>query len=179
MTRRQQTIKYICYCLIILLCDLLQNVSGLFPEIYGARCFLLLPVTIILSMGEDERNGALLGLFAGLLWDLTSGVHMGFNCIYIALMCFFASALVTYIARDIFITSFVSISITTVLYGFLYWLFFIIIKGVKNGEMTLVTFYLPCVVYTLVLTPLIYLILRPIKRKLNKEPKPVIEEKNN
>ena len=69
MSKRQQTIKYIFYCLIILICDLLQNVSGLFPEIYGARCFLLLPVSIILAMGEDERNGALIGLFAGLLWD--------------------------------------------------------------------------------------------------------------
>ena len=131
MTKRQKTIKYVCYCLIILLCDMLQNVGGLFPEIYGARCFLLLPVTIILAMGEDEITGAVFGLFAGLLWDLTSGVHMGFNCIYIALMCFFSCALVTYIARDIFITNIVSISVATVLYGFLYWLFFIIIKGVS------------------------------------------------
>lgn len=38
---------------------------------------LLLPVTIILAMGEDEKNGALLGLFAGLLWDLTSGSAYG------------------------------------------------------------------------------------------------------
>lgn len=177
MTKRQKTIKYICYCLIILLCDMLQNVGGLFPEIYGARCFLLLPVTIILAMGEDEITGALLGFFAGLLWDLTSGVHMGFNCIYIALMCFFSCALVTYIARDIFITNIVSISVTTVLYGFLYWLFFIIIKGVSKGEMTLITFYIPCVIYTLVLSPLIYVILKPLKRKLNQEPKPIIEEK--
>ncbi len=177
MTKRQKTIKYICYCLIILLCDMLQNVGGLFPEIYGARCFLLLPVTIILAMGEDEITGALLGLFAGLLWDLTSGVHMGFNCIYIALMCFFSCALVTYIARDIFITNIVSISVTTVLYGFLYWLFFIVVKGVSKGEITLITFYIPCVIYTLVLSPLIYVILKPIKRKLNQEPKPTIEEK--
>ena len=156
---------------------MLQNVGGLFPEIYGARCFLLLPVTIILAMGEDEITGAVLGLFAGLLWDLTSGVHMGFNCIYIALMCFFSCALVTYIARDIFITNIVSISVATVLYGFLYWLFFIIIKGVSKGEMTLITFYIPCVIYTLVLSPLIYVILKPLKRKLNQEPKPIIEEK--
>ena len=88
MSKRQQTIKYIFYCLIILICDLLQNVSGLFPEIYGARCFLLLPVSIILAMGEDERNGALLGLFAGLLWDLTSGVHMGFK-FYFSVFCYF------------------------------------------------------------------------------------------
>lgn len=177
MTKRQKTIKYVCYCLIILLCDMLQNVGGLFPEIYGARCFLLLPVTIILAMGEDEITGAVLGLFAGLLWDLTSGVHMGFNCIYIALMCFFSCALVTYIARDIFITNIVSISVATVLYGFLYWLFFIIIKGVSKGEMTLITFYIPCVIYTLVLSPLIYVILKPLKRKLNQEPKPIIEKK--
>ena len=177
MTKRQKTIKYICYCLIILLCDMLQNVGGLFPEIYGARCFLLLPVTIILAMGEDEITGAPLGFFAGLLWDLTSGVHMGFNCIYIALMCFFSCALVAYIARDIFITNIVSISVATVLYGFLYWLFFIIIKGVSKGEMTLITFYIPCVIYTLVLSPLIYVILKPLKRKLNQEPKPIIEEK--
>ena len=177
MTKRQKTIKYVCYCLIILLCDMLQNVGGLFPEIYGARCFLLLPVTIILAMGEDEITGAVLGLFAGLLWDLTSGVHMGFNCIYIALMCFFSCALVTYIARDIFITNIVSISVATVLYGFLYWLFFIIIKGVSKGEMTLITFYIPCVIYTLVLSPLIYVILKPLKRKLNQETKPIIEEK--
>ena len=179
MSKMQQTIKYIFYCFIILICDLLQNVSGLFPEIYGARCFLLLPVSIILAMGEDERNGALLGLFAGLLWDLTSGVHMGFNCIYIMLMCFFSSALVTYIARNIFITNMVSITVTTVLYAFIYWLFFIIIKGVSGGEMTLVTFYLPCVIYTLVLTPVIYLILRPIKRKLNQAPQLIIEDKNH
>ena len=102
MSAKKQTVKYIIYCLIILGCDLLQNVQGLFPEVWGARCFLLLPVTIILAMGEDEKNGALLGLFAGLLWDLTSGVHMGFNCIFIMIMCFFACALVTYIARDIF-----------------------------------------------------------------------------
>ena len=169
MSKRQQTIKYIFYCLIILICDLLQNVSCLFPEIYGARCFLLLPVSIILAMGEDERNGALLGLFAGLLWDLTSGVHMGF----------FSSALVTYIARNIFITNIVSITVTTVLYAFIYWLFFIIIKGVSGGEMTLVTFYLPCVIYTLVLTPIIYLILKPIKRKLNQAPQLIIEDKNH
>lgn len=75
MSKRQQTIKYIFYCLIILICDLLQNVSGLFPEIYGARCFLLLPVSIILAMGEDERNGALLGFCRA---------FMGFNirCAY-------------------------------------------------------------------------------------------------
>lgn len=100
---------------------------------------------------------------------------MGFNCIFIMLMCFFSSALVTYVARDIFITNIVSVAVTVVLYSFIYWLCFIIIKGVDGGEMTLLTFYIPCTVYTLVLSPVIYIILKPIKRRFNTQQSPKIE----
>ncbi|MGN1202291.1 MAG: hypothetical protein ACI4RF_03280, partial [Eubacterium sp.] len=169
LTRKQKTIKYFCYCLIILLADLLQNTDGLFPQIFGARCFLLLPVAIILAMGEDFFAGALLGLFAGLLWDLSGAVHLGFNCIYITIVCFLSAALVTYIARDTFITNMISSAAAIILYCLFYWLCFIIIKGIEGGEMTLFTFYIPCAVYTGVLTPVLWLLLRPIKRKLNHE----------
>lgn len=165
MTKSQRVSKYFFYGLIILLCDLLQNVAGLFPEIMGARCFLILPASIILSMGEDEKGAAILGFFAGLLWDLTSGVHMGFNCIFIMIMCFFSAALITYIVRDTFITNMIASIFTTIIYCLLYWLFFIIIKGVDGGEMTLLTFYIPCMIYTIALTPVMWLILKPIKKK--------------
>lgn len=169
MTRKQNAAKVISYALVILLCHLLQNVGGLFPHIYGARCFLLLPVSIILAMGEDEKNGAFIGLFAGLLWDMTSGVHMGFNCIFITLMCFFSSALITYIARNIFITNMLCTAVTVVLYCFIYWLCFIVIKGVEGAQITLLTFYIPCAIYTLVLSPILYYILKPLKRKFSSE----------
>lgn len=165
MTKRQKVFKYLSYCLIIVLCDLLQNTAGLFPEMNGARCFLLIPVTIILSMGEDEKYGSLLGLFAGLLWDITSGVHMGFNCIYLLIVCFFSCALVTYIARNTFITNMICALTSTGFYCLLYWLLFIIIKGVDGGEMTLFSFYIPCMLYTFVLTPVLWLILKPVKKK--------------
>lgn len=168
LTKQQKTLKYICYCLIIIAADLMQNTSGLFPEIAGARCFLLLPAAIILAMGEDERNGALLGLFAGLLWDLSSGTHMGFNCIFIMVFCFFSSALITYAARDTFITNMLCCAVTIVLYCTIYWLCFIIIKGVEGAELTLFSFYIPCMLYTLILSPVIWLVLKPIKKKLNK-----------
>ena len=171
LTRKQKTIKYLCFCLIILLSDLLQNTTGLFPQIFSARCFLLLPVAVILAMGEDVFSGALLGLFAGLLWDLSAAVHLGFNCIYITVICFLSSALVSYIARNTFITNMISSALTIILYCLIYWLCFIIIKGVDGGEMTLFSFYLPCAIYTGVLSPVIWLILTPIKRKLNHEKK--------
>ncbi|MGN0521283.1 MAG: rod shape-determining protein MreD [Eubacterium sp.] len=168
LTKKQKTIKYFFYCLIILIADLLQNTAGLFPEIAGARCFLLLAVSVFLSIGENEKSGAFLGLFAGLLWDLSSGVHMGFNCIFLMIICFLVSALVNHIARDTFITNILSASFTTILYCLLYWLFFIIIRGVEGAEMTLFSFYIPCAVYTIVISLILWLILKPVKAKLNR-----------
>lgn len=167
LTKKQRTIKYFCYFLVIVLADLLQNVSGLFPEIAGARCFLLLPAAIIFAMGENILAGALIGLFAGLLWDLSGAVHMGFNCIFILLFCLIASALTTYITRDTFITNMIMTAVTIVLYCLIYWLCFIVIKGSGNETAVLFRFYVPCAVYTAVLSPILWLILNPMKRKLN------------
>lgn len=167
LSKKQKTIKYFCYCLMILLADLLQNTGGLFPQVFGARCFLLLPLAIILAMGEDIIASAFMGLFAGLLWDMSGAVHLGFNCIFIAVVCFLSSALVTYIVRDTFITNMICTALVIILYCFLYWLFFIVIKGVDGGETTLFSFYIPCAIYTLILTPVIWLIMKPVKAKLN------------
>ena len=40
LTKKQATIKYCVYCLLIVIADLMQNVGGLWFEIGGARCFL-------------------------------------------------------------------------------------------------------------------------------------------
>lgn len=167
LSKKQKTMKYFCYCLMILLADLLQNTGGLFPQVFGARCFLLLPLAIILAMGEDIIASAFMGLFAGLIWDMSGAVHLGFNCIFIAVVCFLSSALVTYIVRDTFITNMICAALVIILYCFLYWLFFIVIKGVDGGETTLFSFYIPCAIYTLILTPVIWLIMKPVKAKLN------------
>lgn len=170
LTRKQRTIKYICCFLVILLADLLQNVAGLFPEINGARCFLLIPAAIIFAMGENILSASFIGLFAGLLWDLSGTVHLGFNCIFITVFCLLASILTTYIARDTFITNMIMVGVTIIFYCLLYWLFFIEIKGI-GGTAVLFKFYLPCAVYTAVLSPVLWLILNAMKKKLNHIPK--------
>lgn len=169
LTRKQKTTKYICCCLLILLADLLQNVSGLLPEIGGARCFLLIPAVVILSFGEDEIKAALLGLFAGFLWDMSSAVHMGFNCIFFSTICFISAALVSHLIRDTFITNMLVSVTAIILYCLTYWLCFIVIKGVEGGEGTLLSFFLPCAVYTTVITPIVYIIYKPIKKRLKNQ----------
>lgn len=167
LSYKRRVIKAIAYSVIIALTALIQNTSGLTIEIMGARCFLLLPVCIIIGLGEDEKTAALLGLFGGMLWDMTSPAHMGFNAIFICIMCFISASLVTYIIRDTFITSMIFSAAAIVLYCLIYWLCFIVIKDIKGAELSLFTFYLPCAIYTAAITPLVRICINPIKKRLN------------
>lgn len=161
--------KYSIYSLIVIAASLLQNVGGLFLQIGSARAFLLIPVCICLTMDEDEKGAALIGLLGGMLWDLTSLDQMGFNAIFIMAACFISSSFVTYILRKNFLTTMVFSLFFIFLHALLYWLFFVVFKGTEGAQMSIFYFYIPCAVYTAVLTPLIYFIFRPLKRKLKKE----------
>lgn len=167
LSSKQKGIKTAVYLLIIALIALIQNTAGLTIEIGGARCFLLLPVCIILGMGEDEGFAGVLGLFGGLLWDMTSAVHLGFNAIFMCIVCFVSAALVTYILRNTFIANFVFSALTAFVYAFLYWLFFIVIKDVKGAELSIIYFYFPSALYTAVLFPLLWACIYPVKKRLN------------
>lgn len=172
LSMHQKTVKYIIYCLFIAGAALLQNTPGLFIEIGPARCFLIIPTVVILAMGEKEMAAAILGLVAGFFWDIDSAVHAGFNAIFFMLVCFFAAAVTERVVRNIFVTNMIAAIATAFVYSILYWLFFIIIKGVDGASDSLFTFYLPSAFYTTVVTPIAWFILVPIKRRLNKK-KPV------
>ncbi|MDE5669981.1 MAG: hypothetical protein K2I14_00745 [Eubacterium sp.] len=168
LSYRRKITKTIIYILIIAAAAIIQNTNGLTIEIGGARCFLLLPVTIMIGMGEDEGFAGILGLIGGLFWDLNSAVHFGFNAAFMCISCFCCAALVTYIIRNTFISNFVFSTLSAFAYAFLYWLFFIIIKGVHGAELSLFSFYLPSAIYTMFTAPFIWFFINWIKKKLDK-----------
>lgn len=169
LTKKDKTIKYVAYILIIACASLLQNVAGLWLEIGNARCFFLIPTTIILGIDEDERISALLGFAGGLLWDVVSAQHMGFNCIFLMLFCYVTSALVTYLFRSTYWVNAISGILGSFLYCIIYWLFFVVVGGSNGRIATLGYFYIPCFIYTSVMTLALCYVLREVKAFLNKE----------
>lgn len=169
LTKRERTIKYVVYCLLILGAGLLQNAGGNFLEIGRAKCFFLIPVAVTLGIDEDERGSALLGFVAGLLWDMVSAQHMGFNFIYLTLICYITSSLVSYLIRPTYWVAVLASVIATGIYVLSYWLIFVAFKGSTGSIQSFGYFYIPCFIYTSVVSLAIAGILAPIKRKLNKE----------
>lgn len=168
LTKRDKTIKYSVYAVVILTAALLQNVGGLLPQVFGARCFLLIPVAVLLSVSEEEKAAALLGLFAGVVWDAVSAQHRGYNAVFLMLVCYGASALVTFIFRNTFWFGVLCAVFAALLYVLVYWLLFVLPHAGQGAGSALGLFYLPCFVYTAVLSPLLMLLLSPLKTRLNK-----------
>ena len=154
LTTHQKTVKYTVYCLVIAVAGLLQNTPGLFWQIGSAHCFLLLPVTLLLVMGER---------------DLHAAKSAGFNALFFMLLCFGVSAVMERYIRSTFVTHMLFALPAPFLYGLLYWLCFILIKGVDGGTNTLFTFYLPCALYTAVVASILWFLLRPLRQRLNRK----------
>lgn len=169
LSAKRRALKYAVFALFVLISALIQNTPSLSIEIGGARCFLILPVCIILGMGENEAFAAVLGLFGGMLWDMSSAVHMGFNAIFLCVVCFFSSAFVSTVLRNTFFVNMIFTVVAAFLYALLYWLLFIILKGMDGAQMTLFSFYLPSALYTALLSAAVWFVAKPIKRALNRK----------
>lgn len=170
LTKKERTIKYVCYCLLIGLGALLQNVGGLWLEIGNARCFFLIPIAILLGIDEDERVAGLLGLFAGVLWDSVGGQTRGFNAIFIMVASFVISSLATYLLVSTFWVKVACCFVVEFIYVLLYWMIFVLSKGGDGASASFGYFYLPCFVYTAVATLVLIPLIKLATDRLNKEP---------
>lgn len=168
LTKKEKTIKYLIYCAIIAVLSLIQNVCTQWFEIGSAVCFVMIPGTLLLAMGEDEKAASLLGLFAGVLWDAVAANHTAFNAVFFTVVCYAVSLLLTHLLRETFWVRTVATVLAAALYTFLYWLLFVGARK-TGGVSALMSFYFPSFIYTSVVGVLLNFVLTPLKRKLNKE----------
>jgi rod shape-determining protein MreD len=168
LTKKQRTIKYLLYAAVILAFHLLQN--AVLTGGGALRCFFLVPVCVMLGLGEDEKTAALLGLFGGILWDSVSSQLRGFHAIALMLICFLASASVVFILRNSFWLGVVEAAVGVLIYTVAYWLLALLTKSRVGASEVLASVYLPSALLTAAVTPLIALLLRPLKNKYSGKP---------
>ena len=157
--------KYAVYALILLLAHIFQNSLRIFPDIFGVRPALLISAAVCIAMYEGEIAGAAAGLFAGALWDTVTGAADGYIALFLAVSCAFCGVVLRIFLRNNILTYIWVNSIVTVLYFASYVLFFITSRGIDGGLSIFFKYYLPMAVYSLILTPFWYLIIRRVNRK--------------
>lgn len=159
--------RYAVYILILLAAHIFQNCLPIFPMLGGVRPALLISCAVAIAMFEGEVIGAAAGLIAGALWDTVTVTADGYNALFLMLVCAVCGLLLRVFMRNNIITYLIMNSGITLLYFLSYALFFITARGVSGAGGAVLRYYLPMAVYSLVLTPLWYWLIRRVNRRFS------------
>ena len=141
----------------------LQNGSGRFPQLFGVRALLLIPLLVAIAMFEKEIPGIFFGLFAGALWDMVASGN-NFNAIYLVIVGYVSGMLINTIMRCNIMTHLIISGFFITIYFVGYWAFNYLFKGLDGAVVLLLRYQIPGIIYTAVFAPFIFLAVRGIER---------------
>ena len=137
----------------------MQSTPQLF-SIAGIKPVLVFPFAVAVAMFDKQLAGGLFGLFAGILCDTSSNVLFGFQSILYLVICTAVGLLVVYFMQPSVVNSLIFTGCGLGFRLFLEYFFYYVMWGYDNSHIILLGQMLPLLLYTLVVTPLLFLAVR-------------------
>lgn len=150
------------FAFLIVITAACQHTAGDAFSIFGARAFLLIPLTVTVAMNEKSMGGLSFGLLAGILWDAATVRGDGFYSVALALAGFTAGVAVSYIVRNNILAALLLTGGACLFVTVSYWFIFIFMRGYEGAFAMFFDFYLPSAVYSLAFTAVYYYIVKGI-----------------
>lgn len=157
-------IKWAVYIALLFFFFVFQT-TFMFLGIYEIRPVLIVPLIIAISMQEREWYGMAFGILAGFMWDFSSGKAPGFNAVILMLCCIVISLVTMYFMGNNFLNSILFCGLTMVVQGLLNYLFYYLVWGYDSDCFILLRYILPTALYTTLVTPLFFFLIRWLHRK--------------
>ncbi len=129
------------------------------------RICLLLPLTVIIAMFEKESAGLLYGILAGCLWDVSTATADGMKALFLAMTGCICGLLIRYIMRNNLLSALVLTGAASLLFFIGHWVLYVVPHGTGMWA-SLLRFYIPQILITLLMTVIIYFFIRAIEKKL-------------
>ncbi len=152
--------------ILIIICFVLQSALFPFIEVVGATPNLLLILTVSFGLMRGRREGMLVGFFCGFLYDLYFGFAIGpFMIIYMLIgYCngFFHRL---YLVEDVLLPIIIII-FDDFVYNFITFIIFFVMRNRLSFGLYLREIILPEMIYTAVLTMIVFKFFVFVNRKL-------------
>lgn len=152
--------------IITFLLYILQSTAGVFPKVLNGSCVILLPVVIFSGMLYQRYVGMIIGLFAGMLMDINTNGFICFNAVTLMLIGCAVWLVVNCYFNKNFLTSIIISTIFTTLYFLIKWVSKLIFNYNSGIKEEFVIYYIPSIVYTVILGLPIYLLLSFTLKKI-------------
>lgn len=153
---------------VILALSLIIHFSPLVSlKIYGANPMLPLAFLVAISIFSSELYSVISGLLIGIFVDSISSVSFGFNACLFMIIGLFVALMSHYIFNNNIRAALALAAISSFVYFVLKWFFFdAITHSVSDSFSYLYKVAMPSVVYTSVVSVLVYLLKKFINKKL-------------
>ena len=162
--KKAVVLKYVIYSIIILALFVMQNTPGLM-QVAGIRPSFLLSAAVLFGMYEGEFAGAILAMVCGLFWDLGSGGLTGSNAILFLLIGACIGLLTTHFLRRTLGTALLCCTGATLIQTLINYTFTYLIWHQEHSGLFFLTKLLPAALYSILLSPLIFLLIRYVHQK--------------
>lgn len=169
--RMQNYWTWISYSVAALILALMQVSPRFFPAIANARPTPLVVFVVCVALLEGPAVGSIMGMVAGLLWDMHSFRIFGYYGLMLMGIGLVVGLLVQWLLRANFLSAMLMCGCGVLAYTLLDWLIcYVLFLNAEMGAV-LVHVYLPNALYTALLSPLMYggvlLLARFLRRKKN------------
>lgn len=170
--RMRAAAKWVLLSLIILLAFAVSTTGGA----DAAKPLMLIPIVICISIDCDELTAGIVGVFCGLMLDISTGKLLGANAIFLLIAGVFTSLIFLHFMRKNIINAIIVTIVVSFLHGIFDFFFFF---AMWNFESYLTVFKertIPSFVFTVISSPFIYIIIKLITSKFSKPDRTAIEQ---
>ena len=154
--RVKNYLPWIFYVSAVFLISLMQISPRFFPTIAFAHPVPLVLFTVCVAVLEGPAMGSIIGVVAGLLWDMYSTRVFGYYGMMLLLIGLAVGLLVQWLLRANFLSAMLLSVSGVAVYTLLDWLICYVLFLHDEMGVVLLKVYLPNALYTVCLAPLVY-----------------------
>lgn len=176
MTRIQKIryyaiIRWAIYIFLIFISSVLLNVGK------GVKPIYFIPLCICICMNEGEYTSAVLGGVCGLIIDQACGkTFFGFSSIIMIAICVGSTIIFRHYLFQNGINVIIFTAFCTFIYQLLDYFFYYAMWDYEGAGYVFSNISIPCILYTVMISPLTYIIVRPIVKRFYPKKAKTIEE---
>ncbi len=162
--------RLIVYTIEIILCYLFQSSMYNYIGLADIMPNMLLILVVSTAHMRGRMTGLLLGLFSGLLLDLTGGTFIvGLYALIYMLIGYVAGYTNKYYSNEDYTLPIIIISISDLMYGLMYYVLEYLLRGRLNILFYLRRIILPEIIYTAAASILLYKLLHMINNRMERK----------
>jgi|GEM_PF-291894 len=178
MRKRQmiRVLKWVIYIVLMMITFVIMGTPGLML-VNGWKPLLLIPLTVSVAMFEGELAGGIYAIVSGIFWGTVSDTFLGFHALFLYILCVSCGLMIKFYFKSHVLSALMLSGVSTVIFCLADFFFNYAMWGYVGREALFIKQYIPIMVYTILVSPVFYFLVKLVHTKVRaKQADEIFEE---